>query len=77
MIGCAGIVACYVFSFLCLFEVLGDPVRSNAGQWLGPAKRINPQLIDIGKIYVYEGSDMAIYRAYRPLCLIWLWIMGF
>ena len=30
------LVAAYVISFACTFEVLGNPVRSEAGQWLGP-----------------------------------------
>lgn len=34
-----GIVAAYLISFACTFEVLGDPVRSEAGQWLGPSQR--------------------------------------
>jgi len=43
------IVAIYVFSFACTFERFGDPVRSEDGQWLGPPKRINPTVTDIGK----------------------------
>jgi hypothetical protein len=71
------IVAFYVFSFACTFELFGDPVRSEDGQWLGPPKRINPTVTDIGKIYVYRSNQLFAYRFYRPLCVVWLRVMGF
>jgi hypothetical protein len=63
------IVAVYIISFACTFEVLVDPVRSESGQWLGPPKRFNAEVTDVGKVFVY--------RFYRPLCVAWLYCMGF
>ena len=75
--GCLTVLILYCFSFVCFFEVWSDPVQSVHGRWLGPAKRVRPQVTDIGKIHVYQGDDMTLYDVYRPLCVIWLWIMGF
>ncbi len=72
-----GIVAVYMICFASIFDVLGDPVRTEDGHWLGPAKRVNPEVTDIGKIYVYNGKGMFSYRLYRPLCVVWLYVMGF
>jgi hypothetical protein len=77
LVGCLATLILYCFSFVCFFEVSSDPVQNTRGHWLGPVKRIHPEVIDIGKVYVYRGGDVTLYRVYRPLCVIWLWIMGF
>ena len=77
LVATLGLVAAYVISFVCMFEVLGDPVRSEAGQWLGPPKRFNAEVTDVGKVFVYHGKHVFVYRFYRPLCVAWLYCMGF
>jgi hypothetical protein len=74
----ASILIClllYGGSFVLVFDVFGFPVHGSEG-WLGPARRGDPQLVDIGKIYDYEGDDLSLYRAYRPLCRLWLSFNG-
>jgi len=71
----AALAVLYVVSFVFVFEVLCFPVHNQSG-WLGPKKRYNPQVSDIGKIYCYDGTDMGFYRSYRPLCIVWLWFNG-
>jgi len=72
-----GAIVAYLVSFAFTFELIGDPVRSEGGEWLGPAKRFHPEVTDIGKVYVYHGNTTFAYALYRPLCLVWLWLMGF
>jgi hypothetical protein len=77
LVTAGSVAAAYVIFFACTFELLGDPVRSEAGQWLGPPKRFNAEVTDIGKVFVYHGKQMFVYRFYRPLCVVWLYCMGF
>ena len=71
------LVALYLAAFLCRFDVFSDPVRDDAHGWLGPVIRGDSRVVDIGKVYYYEGTDFSAYRTFRPLCRAWLWTMGF
>jgi len=72
---CAALL--YVGSFACRFDLFGDAVRDNEHGWLGPAIREDSRTVDIGKVGYYEGTDFSLYRTYRPLCRVWLSVMGF
>jgi hypothetical protein len=72
----AALGALYLISFGCVFQLVGAPVRTNQGNWLGPAKRFHSTTTDIGKVYYYEGTDLGAYHFYRPLCVVWLWLDG-
>ena len=67
----------YVGAFISRFELLGAPVRDDIHGWLGPARRGDTHLVDIGKVYYLEGADLSDYHAFRPLCILWLSAMGF
>jgi hypothetical protein len=69
--------AIYVGAFVWQFEMLSKPVCDNQHAWLGPAIRGDTHTVDIGKINYYEGQFFTLYRRYRLLCKVWLWIMGF
>ena len=69
-------VAIYILIFFGRFHVFGSPVRDNEHGWLGPALRGDSQVVDIGKVYYYEGTDFAAYRTFRPLCRLWIWTQG-
>jgi hypothetical protein len=71
---CSGL---YVASFVWQFELLGMPVRNNDHGWLGPPLRRDPQVVDIGKIYYYNGTEYSSYRIFRPLARLWLRANGF
>jgi len=34
-------------------------------------------MVDIGKVYYFEGTDISLYRTFRAPCKVWLWVMGF
>ena len=70
------LVALYVISFGCVFQLFSSPVRDNDHGWLGPAKRSDPQVTDIGKVLYYEGTDFTAYRFHSPLCAVWLLLNG-
>ena len=72
---CGILAALYFAAFVSRFEVLGSPVRNDAYGWLGPAMR-GGSYIDVGKVYYYEGTDFSSYRVFRPLCFVWLRVMG-
>jgi len=67
----------YFAAFICRFEILSSPVRDDAHGWLGPVMRGDTHSVDIGKVYYYEGTDFSAYRVFRPLCRVWLLVMGF
>jgi len=67
----------YVGYFIWHFEVFSDAVRDDKHGWLGPAIRRDSHTMDIGKVLFYEGTDFSAYRTYRPLCRLWLLVMGF
>ena len=71
-----GVTCLYVAAFVHRFEVLGAPVRSAEG-WLGPLVRGDKTAVDIGKAYFTERPDDSAYRAYQPLCRVWLWLGGY
>ena len=68
-------MAIYLFAFVMCFEIFGSPVRDKQG-WLGPVARGNPDYVDIGKVYFYEGTDYLSYSVFRPMCRVWLWAVG-
>jgi hypothetical protein len=70
-------VVLYLASFVLFFELTGSPVRNNERGWLGPPIRGHSYLVDIGKVWYYEGNQYSLYNTYRPLCHIWLYINGF
>ena len=67
----------YFAAFVWRFELLSGPVRDDVHGWLGPVIRGDAHTVDIGKVYYYEGTDFSSYRVFRPLCRVWLWVMGF
>lgn len=67
----AVVLLLYLISFGCFFNILSYPVR-NQHDWLGPAKRFNPQVTDIGKVYHYDSKNQTLYSIYQPLCWAWL-----
>jgi hypothetical protein len=75
-VGVGLLAAAYVVAFALRFEVLSDPVRDNVHGWLGPVIRGDSAIVDIGKVYYFEGTDTSSYQMFRPLCRAWLWIMG-
>jgi hypothetical protein len=66
----------YFAAFICRFEIFSSPVRDDAHGWLGPVMRGDSHSLDIGKVYYYEGADFSSYRVFRPLCKVWLLVMG-
>ena len=70
------LVAVYLGAFVWRFDLFSAPVRNNAHGWLGPARRGDRHVLDIGKIYFYDGTDYSDYRTFRPLCKVWLLLMG-
>jgi hypothetical protein len=66
----------YLAAFVFRFDITGAPVRSSDG-WLGPLMRGDSQAVDIGKVWHTDHHDAPMYRAYRPLCRLWLWLNGF
>ena len=76
-IACGVLIVVYLVAFVWRFDVLGAPVRDGNHGWLGPPIRGNSQIVDIGKVYYYEGTDGSLYRSFRPLCRVWLWVNGF
>jgi hypothetical protein len=69
-------LALYVGSFVWHFDIFSAPVRGGAYGWLGPAIRVDSHAADIGEVYDYEGTDFSLYRAYHPLCVVWLRVNG-
>jgi len=67
----------YFAAFIYCFEIFSSPVRDDAHGWLGPLMRGDTHSVDIGKVYYYEGTDFSSYRAFRPLCRVWLLVTGF
>jgi hypothetical protein len=66
----------YIVSFIAMFEVFGPAVRDDSHGWLGPtprSKHLKGMMDDIGKVNFYTGTDITLYRVYRPLCAVWLW----
>ena len=74
---CGLLVNLYFAAFICRFEIFCSPVRDEVHGWLGPLMRGDTDSVDIGKVYYYEGTDFSSYRAFRPLCKVWLRVMGF
>jgi len=70
-------VAAYLGAFVWRFEILSGPVRNDSNGWLGPVIRGDSRIVDIGKVYYYKGTDISTYRTFRPVCGLWLWVMGF
>jgi hypothetical protein len=68
-------LALYVGSFIWHFDIFSSPVRDGHG-WLGPVVRGDSHVVDIGKVYDYEGTDFSLYRTYHPLCVVWLRVNG-
>jgi hypothetical protein len=77
VLGISVAFAIYVGAFMWQFEMLSNPVGDNQNGWLGPAIRGDTHTVDVVKINYYEGQDFSLYRRYRPLCKVWLWVMGF
>jgi hypothetical protein len=77
IIACGLLFMLYVGAFIWRFELLGAPVLDDDHGWLGPARRGDTQLVDIGKVYYYEGADYSDYQVFRPLCILWLSVLGF
>ena len=71
------LVAVYVGTFVWRFDLLSAPVRNDTQGWLGPARRGDTHVVDIGKSYFYEGTDYSDYQRFRPLCKVWLFVTGF
>lgn len=67
----------YLAAFMWLFEIFGSPVRDDTHGWLGPAIRGDSHIMDMGKVYYYEGTNFSAYRTFRPCCRVWLPVMGF
>jgi hypothetical protein len=76
-IACGVLIVVYLVAFVWRFDILGAPVRDGNHGWLGPPIRGNSQIVDIGKVYYYEGTDGSLYRSFRPVCRVWLWVTGF
>ena len=74
---CGVLLACYLAAFVWRFEIFSVPVRNSEHGCLGPVIRGDSHSVDIGKVYYYEGMDISLYRTFRPLCSVWLWVMGF
>ena len=68
--------ALYLGTFLGRLGVFGAPVRNPKYDWLGPPRRGDLELVDIGKVSYYEGRDYGDYRVFRPLCRFWLSVTG-
>lgn len=66
-----GLLALYLISFFVVFDVFSYPTRTSQG-WIGPAKRDNPQVLDIGGGYEYQGTSVTAYSIYQPCCWAWL-----
>jgi hypothetical protein len=66
----------YVAAFVCRFDIFSAPVRSS-DEWLGPRARGDSQAVDIGKVWHTDTPDVSLYRTFRPLCQLWLWLDGF
>ena len=69
-------IVLYAGFFIWHFDIFSDPVRDNAHGWLGPKIRGETNAVDIGKVYYFEGTDFSLYDTYRPLCIVWLRVMG-
>ena len=54
-----------------------DSQSGDGRGWLGPVIRGDLSVVDIGKVYYREDTDISLYRTFRPLCRVWLSIMGF
>ena len=73
------LVAVYLGAFVWRFDLFSAPVRNDTYDtygWLGPARRGDTHVVDIGKVHFYEGTDYSDYRTFRPLCKVWLLLMG-
>ena len=69
------VVGFYVAAFVYRFDIFSAPVRSSDG-WLGPLVRGESQAVDAGKIWHTDAPDVPSYRAFRPLCQLWLGLHG-
>ncbi len=72
---CAFLLAFYLVAFVWCFEIFSAPVRDNEHGWLGPVIRGHSHIVDIGKVYYNEDTDISLYRTFRPLCKVWLWVV--
>jgi hypothetical protein len=73
---CGIVIGLYVGGFIWCFDVLSSPVRSYTHGWLGPLIRGDTHSQDIGKVYDYQSDDLSYYRAFFPLCKLWLIAQG-
>jgi hypothetical protein len=73
---CGVVLALYVGAFIWRFDVFSSPVRNNTHGWLEPLIRGDTHSQDIGKVYDYQSDDLSYYRAFFPLCKLWLIAQG-
>ncbi len=74
------VILAYIGAFVWCFDVTSGPVKDNkqvANQdvWLGPVIRGDSSVIGVGSGFIYQGKNYSIYRNFRPLCAVWLWLM--
>jgi len=70
------LLALYIIAFMWCFDVLSSPVRNNRQGWLGPLIRGDTHSQDVGKIFEYQSEELSYYRAFLPLCRLWLIAQG-
>ena len=66
------LLALYIIAFMWSFDVFSSPVRNNMHGWLGPLIRGDTHSQDVGKVFEYQSEDLSYYRAFLPLCRLWL-----
>ena len=69
-------LALYIIGFVWCFDVFSSPVRNNRHGWLGPLIRSDTHSQKVGKVYEYQSEDLFYYRAFLPLCRLWLIAQG-
>ena len=70
------LLALYIIAFMWCFDVFSSPVRNNRHGWLGPLMRGDTHSQDVGKVFEYQSEDLSYYRAFLPLCRLWLIAQG-
>ena len=79
-LGCAVVVVTigyFPVRFALTFEVFGNAVRNETG-WLGPTPRdAGGCTMDVGKVNVWQCSDIAVFSRHQYGCELWLRTFGY
>jgi len=73
---CGSSFALYAIGFIWCFDIFSSPVRDDQHGWLGPVIRGDTHAHDIGKSYFRDDADISYYKAFFPLCKLWLVAQG-